>query len=104
MEKLILDLYKEAILKTANQTRYPHSTAVNDVADILEAGAALVENYYRIENQTAYMLPDLLEKLDYISRKYREQITDIDFNSLGRLERDLHKVQKKINSQEPNPG
>jgi len=80
---------------------YPATSASDEVAELLGQGAALVNNHHGAENYMAFTLPNFIERLDWLSRKYKDQITETDKASLGQLERDLHEISKKINAQTP---
>jgi len=81
--------------------KYPATTASDEVAELLRQGERLVNNYHGTENYMSFILPNFLERLDWLSRKYKDQITDQDRTSLGQLERDLHGIAKHINKMSP---
>lgn len=81
--------------------KYPATTASDEVAELLGQGEQMVNNYHGSENYMAYILPNFLERLDWLSRKYKDEITDQDRDSLGKLERDLHQIAKHINKMAP---
>jgi len=83
--------------------KYPASGAIEDVNKILEEGAYMLNVYRQMENYVDMSSGHLLERADYLARKYTDALTDMDKHSLGQMERDIHRMQKKINSQSAIP-
>ena len=80
---------------------YPASTASDEVAELLGQGASIVNNHNGANNYISFILPNFIERLDWLSRKYKDQITESDKASLGKLERDLHQIATTLNAQAP---